>query len=387
LVKKPLKTTMQLQTPDKLEQVKRIPRALKIFFALVIVILAGTIVTFVVLITQPERKDGETGNTHDTKTKEAGAEAGLLLSRDGGISWGIVEGSVSLEPLVAAFKEDSSRLYVGTSGQGLWLSKENSFALERILDKSGVLLDTADIYSMAQSLDGRTLYLAVFQRNRGRVIRLNESGADEIYATPLDGYGVFDIVVDPLDSKHIVLGSGDGAFLESSDGGISESWEVVSRFREGILDIVERPTTSGTLFALGSKQGIYTTESYGRSWVARPQVKVARATVSRINDIKYHNARGSLILATDIGLLESYDNGSSWIAFQSPIPPGALDINAVESHPRFGEIVWMAAGNQIYRTDNGGVSWRQIELPTKKTVSLLIVDPQNPTNIYAGLSE
>ena len=103
--------------------------------------------------------------------------------------------------------------------------------------------------------------------------------------------------------------------------------------------------------------------------------------------MRYHGARGSLMLATDYGLIETYNNGESWQDFQTPIPARSVPIQAIAIHPRLSEAFWMASNNQIFETEDGGITWKHFILPVSQKIKLLIVNPTDPQTIYAGLTQ
>jgi|GEM_PF-3227111 len=370
--------------PRPLEPPRRpLPTAVKVFLGILGIVIIIIVVTFLVLRSQPERNEPATPTTEE----EAGP-ASLLVSYDGGDTWNEVESSKGFRLRTIEFKNgDSNTLYVGTEGKGLWVYDDVRKSMEEVKDPDNNLKNTANIFDIEQSLDGEALYVGAFQEGRGRVVRLVESGSREIYIMPLEGFGVFGVFVDPLDARHINFAAGDGSFFESRDGGTTNSWEVIARFREGTVKFESSETAPTRMWAIGNQNGLYTTSTGGRSWFARPSISVDSNGISKINDMRYHTPRGALMLATDYGLIESYDDGVTWESFQTPIVPKAAPISAVAVHPRRSETFWMTSGNQMYRTQDGGITWKQIILPTPLQISMLRVDSQNPLIMYAGLTQ
>ena len=366
------------------EHRKKLPVSVKIFLAIAGIGLIVASVTLVVLMSQPRQKEEVKQGQTDEKTETDG----IFVSHDGGVEWSAVSGSEGIMPTVFEFKRgDTSKLYVGTEGQGLWVLDTGSQLFERVQDPDGILDSQASIYDIAQNGTGDTLYLAVFQKGRGRVIRLVETGSREIYTTSLERYGIFGLAVDFTDEKHIVLAGGDGGFFETRDGGTNKAWGVISRLREGIVRLEPSPTAPNTFWALGNERGIYSTVSGGLSWIAQPEIEINGNGISEVNDMRYHGARGSLMLATDYGLIETYNNGESWQDFQTPIPARSVPIQAIAIHPRLSEAFWMASNNQIFETEDGGITWKHFILPVSQKIKLLIVNPTDPQTIYAGLTQ
>ncbi len=313
----------------------------------------------------------------------------LYVSNDGGLNWEELDASGGLVPLSFAIQaNESSQIYLGTKGEGLWVSDDAGKTFKRAQDSSGALDPKADIYAIAQNASGDTVYLATYEKNFGKLIRLRREGAEEIYSTPLPRYGIFGVVVDPRDERHINIASGDGGFFETVDGG--KSWEVISRTAEGLVLLAKNSASPGKLWAVGNKGTFYASDSGGRVWREYKTIHIEGGkTAKKIYQIAYNPARRSVLAGSDYGFIETTNDGESWSAFRTIVPPDSLPITTIASHPRFAEVLWMAADRQIYRTDDGGVTWTRGIFPqTLSTVniSLLQVDENNPKKIYAGLS-
>lgn len=351
-----------------------------VFLVFIVIGLVATVVAFLVIRANPFKKS-------DTqKTEVSSGLAGIFVSEDGGASWVALKGSAGLKPLSFAFRAGEARhLYVGTKGSGLWIRKNGKDVLERVEDPSGVLSQDADIYAIAQTPAGDVLYLGVLQNRRGRLLRLTEKGAEEIYETALEEYPVLAVYVDPNDPLHINF-IAEGAFYEARDGGKSKSWEPLARIKDGFIKLAAS-ADGKELFALDGKNTLFVTTSGGRSWREASPIAVEKSKIKRVHDFQYDAKRNALVVASDFGLLETQNSGESWTMFRTPVPPNTLPITAFGAHPRFSEVMWMAAGRLIYRSDDGGITWSSVEIPSQKNVGLLVVSPSNPKEVYAGISE
>ena len=224
----------------------------------------------------------------------------------------------------------------------------------------------------------------MYQNNYGKVIRLREDGAEELYSVPIERYLVTGVLVGLKNEKKIWVSSSDGNFLESLDGG--KTWEIIASTRESFKILIRHPTEDGTFWAVTEGNKLYTTDSGGRLWHERAKISIDDEEAKMLYGLEYNPYRRSLMAASDYGIIESIDNGVSWHTFRTPLPPASIPVTAVRSHPLFGEVFWVGASTQIYRTDDGGVTWSKHLIPVKGTITMLQVDSTNPKRIYAGLS-
>ena len=346
------------------------PQPLVIFGFFAIVGIIVTIVTIVVV--------GGFGAV-------ASAGGGVLVSPDGGDSWAIIQASRGLKILSWERSiHDPSKIYFGTNGNGLWMMKNGGEEFKKIRDPGGILNDTSDIYAIAESPTRRgELWLAVFQENRGRVIRFRETeGGEELYFTPLERYGVFDIAVDPFDGNRVYFGAGDGGFFETRDGG--KSWKLLRRFREGIVGLEEDPARNEHLWLFGSKKSIFITSDAGLTFSSIEDALKSFKGGKDIHDFLYDPRNETIWLGTEYGLLRSFDGGLSWRVPSGIISPDLLPVLAVALDPKDPNILWVSSRNQVYYSSNAGVSWRGQVLPVDRDILFLIVDAQNSNYIYAG---
>lgn len=360
------------------------PRIAVVFIIFIVLGLIGTVILFFVL-DAPNQQGAQT-QTPTAQKKEG--DAGILVSEDSGATWKDLEGSEGLKPSLIEFrKTGAGHMYVGTNGQGLWIQKEGKTNLERVTDTTGVVHQDADILALRENTSGEKLYLGIFQNKYGQLVRLTEDGALSLYTTPLAGYGVFGVALSGSGDERVTIASGDGNFLETSDIGKNQAWEPIARTREGLIRVIQDPENPSKLWALGNKQSLYATDAGGRLWKEKGIPRVDGRSVGTVYQLVYHTTRKSLIAATAYGLIESTDDGSTWTAFRTPVPVNTLPIRAFEYSPKFKEVFWMATEHDLYRTDDGGISWYQIPVTTKKTISLIRLDPFHSKKIYVGLAE
>jgi photosystem II stability/assembly factor-like uncharacterized protein len=305
----------------------------------------------------------------------------ILISKDKGETWEKARGLGRIN--VSEFyqsREYPGRIYVLTNG-GIWVGEDGGKEWKKIplfSVKKGAL-----IHSVAESGNGE-LFISFFQGRQSHIIKYNlkNAGEQEIYFTPLPGYGIFGIEVDFLNENILRLASSDGGFYESANKGFS--WRAIKRFQEGILQLISDRKNPGKFWIRTSKGKILETFDNGRNWIDISLDFDKFDGSRKIENFVFDQNSGFLYVASDYGLLRSR-GGNRWETVPLLVPPEALPIKAVAVDPKNPDIIYAGTKNQFYKSFDDGHSWRISRLPTGRSVSRIIVDFLNPDIIYVGL--
>ena len=316
-------------------------------------------------------------------------DRGVFRSDDGGGTWEAkswVEGS---SESIAGFRvnrltpnpSDPATLYLLTDGNGLWVSRSRGDLWAQVIDRAGVLEPTSNVLAIAVNPnDRREWYVAVFQKNRGRVLRTADEGGTfrEIYFTPRERYGVFDLHYDHV-RQRIVIATGQGGLLESADRGLT--WRVIRWFADGLVRLLVDPSDPSNGYVATPGGDLFRTSDYGGTWadVTEP---LAEFSSARHDQQWIIDASGTLYVGSRHGLLRSRDGGTT---FEDPpliIPPDALPVRVVAVDPRILSRILVAANSQLYGSVDGGASWIILTPPTTKRLTHLIIDAARSQTIY-----
>ena len=100
--------------------------------------------------------------------------------------------------------------------------------------------------------------------------------------------------------------------------------------------------------------------------------------------------------AVDGGVWKSTDDGIKWINITDHTLPGSSDsIGAIAVAPSNPKILYVGTGESdirgdvitgdgVFRSDDGGKTWRAAGLADTHTISAIVVDPVNPDVVYAA---
>ncbi|MBC5816356.1 MAG: hypothetical protein GIW97_07420 [Candidatus Eremiobacteraeota bacterium] len=264
--------------------------------------------------------------------------------------------------------------YAGTAGGGAWKTVDGGISWQNITDS----IHVASVGAIAvDPHDDQTLWLGAGETNpRNDVIpesglykSVNGGRSWSSIAFPADATGISRIVLDPKDSKHIVIGVLGNAFGPSTergvyvsfDGGVTFAKSLYVSDQSGVSDIAMDPGNPNVLYA-----GIW--HLLRRPWAMTSGSK------------------------TDDGLYKSIDGGKSFRQVSGggfpAAPIGRIGLAIAPSLPSRIYALVESRDGVLWRSDDSGATWK---LETKDSLanqrpfyfSHLHVSPTEPNTVYA----
>ncbi len=210
------------------------------------------------------------------------------------------------------------------------------------------------------------------------------------------------LAVDPTDSDHLLVTSGTGDTLyETTDG--AQTWTEVP----GAPDFHGRYTalelTRDGAFLGDTGPGILRRDGDAGPWIVRSTGFVATNVVALaalpadpetlLAGVEYGLPRG-----TDMAVYRSTDGADTWTRLASA--PSLANLTsaagapaALAFDPRDPDIIHLARANGslanegVWRTLDGGATWRFVSFGRADAVHRIVVDPSRPQNVYALIKE
>ncbi len=332
------------------------------------------------------------------------AKAGFFATVDKGLTWGKFGQSVSGGNINRADitdlkynPKDRRIMYALTLGSGLYKSVDSGASWHQLVDANKVFSSRADVYSIAVDYNfpkkegGKTVpdkfFIAAYQNSYGRIFKTEDGGLSfrQVYITSRPKFAVFDVDIDPVRPNVVWAGTADGLLLKSQDYG--ETWKLVQEFGAIISAVLIDPRAPRQMFITTINKGIFSSSDGGATWVDETESLKKFPRAVNIQSAYRDLATNAIYLATGFGLLKSNDGGVSWNAVSVIFPDEVLPVTAVGVSPKNQQEIYTAAGNIIYRTLNGGESWQVRQLNTNKKVKLFLVNPDNTSQVFAGLGK
>jgi photosystem II stability/assembly factor-like uncharacterized protein len=213
----------------------------------------------------------------------------------------------------------------------------------------------------------------------------------EVTWFPLGPYGgdARSFAADPLDPKHIYLGTATGWVYDSHDGG--STWKRVAQIahrNDLVIDhILPDPNDPQRLFVAAwtadkPDGGIWISDDAGANWRAQAEMHgqsiLALARSSSNSQV--------LVAGTLRGVFRSIDDGTHWKQIS---PEGSTEIHEVESiaiDPTNPDIIYAGTWHLPWKTTDGGAHWVNIKegIIDDSDVFSIIVDPTHPKIVYVS---
>jgi photosystem II stability/assembly factor-like uncharacterized protein len=372
----------------------------------------------------------------------AATRDGLLASQDGGSTWQPAAAALPSATAFALAADDAGQLYVGLDDAGLYRSQPDGKGWTRLGIQASQPADeglsTAAVLSLAVSPDGTQLYAGTSARGvfasrdggntwqasfsgdyvpnlaldptrpttaiaslRTRLVRTQDGGQSwQALPVPWAGQEVVSLLwTGPGGSAQndsgaraagtLWAGSGKGGVFCSQDGGATWLELEAPPAEGGVLDLAlaeSRSPGSPQRILAGTWTGIYAmparckTEDQQRWSYLSPSLGTPNANTLL-------NARAGLLLGTRSGLFRWEPAGHSWtkLVLRHPrggdSPPGGVTrLLASSSNPL---VVYAgSAGNGLYRSQDGGLSWAKVPSDLEVGVRDLAIGATDEASLY-----
>ncbi len=317
---------------------------------------------------------------------------GVYRSNDQGATWTVKDTVITTSPpaiknlnatnalLLSFDPTDRSALYLGTPADGLYYTynQAESWLADGVGGGQPV-----NAIAIPNSVALRcTIYMA----SGNKVYKTTDCGRhwDEMFRDPRSGLRVFSVAVHQTNPSIILAGLSTGEINRSTDGG--SSWTTVARLGHPIRKILPSAQDDKLFYAVLQGQGIVKSIDGGLTWVDVSDGLKKLSGARTIRDISMDpNHPTTLLLATDYGLVQTTDGGTTWQGLTLLTPPGKVKISSAAYNPQKTSEMYYTTDTTLYHSVDGGKSWETKPLPVSGTTSMLLVDPQQPTTLYLGL--
>ncbi len=290
----------------------------------------------------------------------------LFESSDNGENWrlianglpgdttGISSRSIFFEETVLSLAANSSGLFAGTQGNGVYVSRDNGVTWSPSNQglPSGCNVNTITTIGDSDLVAG---IAGTFVP--GTIYRSTDDGASWVDVN--NGLSINTGVYGLASIGPKVFAAGSSGGYLSTDGGINWTLTNGNGGFPSKVTIGAAFAQRSTFFAGGTGTGVLVSTDGGTQWSVSDSGIPVNANVSSIG-----GDGTNVFVATDVGFYRSTDDGTSWAAADSGIPAGTVfGISTVSGVP--GYILFAAGGGGAYMNEflstDGGTSWKEID--------------------------
>lgn len=307
---------------------------------------------------------------------------GVYFSVDSGETW--AAGSDEAEKLRNAeiseiFVEPGNpgNLLAASSNAGVLASDTGGERWVTLLPKSiaySVFVNPQNSQEIFASGAGASSFATIWQsQDRGNLWR-------EIFNESSERASVSAMTFDPQSPQVLYAALSTGTVIKSLDSG--ETWDSLITLDGRVARLLVSPLDSQIVYALSISSGVHQSTDGGQNWT----VVNAGLKTKRYNDLAFDQATPpSLYLAAADGLFRSLSGGNTWQVVALPASEQGQNVTAVAVNPDLRSEIFAAIKWTIFKSDDGGLTWQTKSLPTRRTVTDIAVDPNEPNRVYAGV--
>ncbi|MBA3530780.1 MAG: hypothetical protein H0T73_02510, partial [Ardenticatenales bacterium] len=273
---------------------------------------------------------------------------------------------------LAATAGEPGTLYAGTWGGGVWRREANAGQWQASSDGLPLPFYVTGALAVSPAIS-TTLFVGDYYEQG--IYRSTDSGIS--WSSVLTDRAVRALAIHPITPTLVLAGDREKGVYRSTDSGDTWSQSNAGLGSTLVNAIVIAPQEPGTIY-LGAAEIVHRSDNGGASWA------VSGVLSSSIQTLAVHPITPTLVYAgtRSDGIFRSADGGASWQSASSGLPAGSW-VTSFASTPD-GTLYAGAWGGQVYRSSDQGNTWEG--LGTIGNVYAVLVDPANPTMLYAGTS-
>jgi len=309
----------------------------------------------------------------------------LYKSINAGDSWQrLVDGLDSQELSgLALSKQTRDRLYLSTRGDGVYRSTDGGLSWTQQVNG----LSRLDLEAIAISPNNDNLILVA--GHDGGLYR-SDNGGEQWQSVWMDNQPITSLSFTPDNPQVIFAGTTEGEVHRSEDAGIT--WVRSSQLNEAgnetgaITAIAPSPNFSqdNQLWLGTATAGVFYSDDGGNQFTAIDS-ELPDLQITDLLALAPDEGQPQLLLSTwDAGFFRSDDGGQTWNPAQGEL---AKDVQADElEEPHFYGLatsadalaegyVFMGGFNSLYRSEDGGQQWQQLETLSPDIVMAFDISP------------
>ncbi len=283
--------------------------------------------------------------------------------------------NISIRTLVQDSR-DPARLMIGTLENGIWLT---SNAGETWKPTS---LTTGEVNCISVNPADPDIQYA----SRGGTVQKSIDNGLNWKSVYADGQrqSVTCVLADRLRTDTVWATTSGGKLLRSDDAG--KSWAIALKVSKLFpRKIVQEDQVQDHLYVFTRTSGIIDIDIAASNWQDLSGALKKYPGATTINGVSVtFGAPTVWTIATNYGLLQSFDRGSTWSTVSTLVTPGTAAIQNVAVNPRDQQELFVTIGNKLHHSRDRGATWTVLSIPTTRTPVALQYDSANIDRLFVG---
>jgi photosystem II stability/assembly factor-like uncharacterized protein len=209
-----------------------------------------------------------------------------------------------------------------------------------------------------------------------------------------DDLVIDNILVDPLDSRHVVVGAwvlADGGIYVSHDGGVT--WTSHPEMQGQSVRSLAIAPSDPKIYVAGTLEGVFRSVDRGVHW----------ERISPKDSAEIHEVESLAIDPVDPNILyagtwhlpwKTTDGGKNWTSIKQGMIEDS-DVFSIIVDPKQPSVVYLSACSGIYKSEDGGAKFsggvsvnKTQGIPsTARRTRVLMQDPNHLDTVFAGTTE
>jgi len=210
------------------------------------------------------------------------------------------------------------------------------------------------------------------------VLKTTDGGNHWQLVSPLVEPGQYEHINDGLAiSADELWLAGEESIIKTTDGGVS--WQEV--FNPGTDQFTSLATTEAAMFATNNDGKIYRSTDNGVNWAAAEV-----PNTERLSDCHFANAQVGYAVGRSSTVMKTIDGGSSWDTLATGMPDNQHFRGVHFLNENKGWAVTSQLSDNIWWTEDGGLSWSSTSTPSNIYLSGLFFVNDTLGYVYGGSS-
>lgn len=278
---------------------------------------------------------------------------------------------------------DPKALYAGTRESGMVYSYSSGNGWMVTLENIGPIAAIS-----VDPLDRCTMYVGI-----GKVVHKSVDCARNWEPTTVAigaaGNQISALLADRAVAGRVFAGTTLGELHQSDDGG--KTWRIIHTFGSPPKAILRNPNDANLMYVATAGAGLWRTADAGVEWQdvspheTGGRLRVLRGAPVLIDVALDLNVRDGLVYASGAGLHRSDDGGATWKAIELPLTlVRGVSIGQVLVHPTEPNTLYVTVGQNLIRSGDGGLNWSTVTLPSARPLVELVQPTQAPEAMFAA---